>query len=110
MLGAVENLFEDSTDDDVSCVGGQDEGKTRHREVEVGGVGECSLCFVEGDGMRRCPGEHLGLFGEGSVERGHGSSNMRQESMVVVNHADELLQGLHGSGCWESTNSGNFFL
>ena len=42
--------------------------------------------------MRRRPGEDLGLSCEGIVERGHGSSNLRQESMVVVNHADEFLQ------------------
>ena len=60
--------------------------------------------------MQRCPGEGLGLSGEGSVERGHGSSNVRQESMVVVNHADELRQGLNGGGCWESTNGCSFFL
>ena len=99
----MEDLFEDGTDGDVPCVGGQDKGKIRRLEAEVGGVGECPLCFVEGGGMRRRPGE-------GSVERGHGSSNVRQESMVVVNHADELLQGLHGGGCWEGMNSSNFFL
>ena len=110
MLGAVEDLFEDSTDGDVACVGGQDKGKTRHREAEVGGVGECPLWSIEGGCMRRRPGESLGLSGEGSVERGHGSSNVRQESMVIVNHADELLQGLHCVGCWEGANGGNFFL
>ena len=60
--------------------------------------------------MQRRPGEGLGLSGEGSVERGHGNSNVRQASMVVVNHADELLQGLNGGGCWEGTNGGNFLL
>ena len=110
LLGAVEDLFEDGTDGDVACVGGQDEGKTRRREAEVGGVGECLLCFVEGGSMRRHPGEGLGLSSEGSVERGLGSSNVKQESMVVVNHANKLLKGLHGGGCWEGTNGGNFFL
>ena len=47
--------------------------------------------------------------GEGSVDRSHGSSNVRQEPMVVVNHADELLQGLHGGGCQKGTNSNDFF-
>ena len=110
MLGAVEDLFEDGTDGNVTCVGGQDEGKTRRREAEVGGVGECPLCFVESGGMRRHLGEGLGLSSEGSEERGHGSSNVKQESMVVVNHADELLQGLHCGGCWEGTDGSNFFL
>ena len=87
----MENLFEDGTHGDVACIGGQDEGKTRCREAEVGSVGEYPLCVVEGGGMRRRPGKGLGLSGEGSVERGHGSSNVRQESMVVVNHADKLL-------------------
>ena len=110
MLGAVEDLFEDGTDGDVACVSGQDEGKTRRREAEVGSVGECSLCFVEGGGTLRRPDKGLGLSGEGSVESGHGSSNVRQESMVVVNHADELLQRLHSGGCWEGKNGGKFFL
>ena len=104
----MEDLFEDGTDGDVACIGGQDEGKTRHLEAEVGGVGECPLCFVEGGSMRRHPGEGLGLSGEGSVERGHGISNVRQESMVVVNHADELLQGLHGGGCWKARTAATF--
>ena len=108
MLGTVGDLFKDGADGDVACVGGQDEGKTRHREAEVGGVGECTLCFVEGGSMQRRPGEGLGLSSEGGIERGHGSSNVRQESMVVVNHTNELLQGLHGGGCWEGTNCGNF--
>ena len=30
----MEGLFEDGTDGAVACVGGQDEGKTRHREAE----------------------------------------------------------------------------
>ena len=106
----MEDLFEDGTDGDVACICGQDEGKTRRREAEVGSAGECPLCFVEGGGMRRHPGKGLGLSGEDSIERGHGSSNVRQESIVVVNHADELLQGLHGGGCWDGTNGGNFFL
>ena len=85
-------------------------GKTRCQEAEVGGVGEYPLCFVEGGSMRRRPGEGLGFSGEGSVERNHGSSNVGQELVVVVNHADELLQGLHSGGCRKGTNSGNFFL
>ena len=106
----MEDLFEDGTDGDVACVGGTDEGKARRRDAEVGGIGDCPLCFVEGGSMRRCPGEGLGFSGEGSVERSHGSSNVRQETMVVVNHADELLQGLHGGRCRKVTNSGNFFM
>ena len=106
----MENLFEDGIDGDVTSVSGKDEGKTRRREAEVGGVGGCPLCFVEGGSMRRRPGEGLGFSGEGSVERSHGSSNMRQKPMVVVKHADELLQGLHGGGCRKGTNSGNVFL
>ena len=94
----MEDLVKDGTNGDVACVSGQDEGKTNRWEAEVGGVRECPLCFVEGGGMQRCPGEGLGLSGEGSVERGHGSSNVRQELMVVANHADELLRGLHGGG------------
>ena len=103
----MEDLFEDGTDGDVACVGRQDEGKTRRREAQVGGVGECPLCFVESGSMRRRPGERLGFSGEGSVERSHGSSNVRQELMIVVNRADELLQGLHGGGCQNGMNSCN---
>ena len=106
----MEDLFEDGTDGDVACVGGKNDGKTRRREVEVGGVGECPFCFVEDGSMRGRPGEGLGFYGEDSVERSYGCSNVRQETMVVVNHADELLQSLHGGGCWKVTNSGNFFL
>ena len=73
----MEDLFEDGTDGDVTCVGGKDEGKTRRREAEVGGVGECSFCFVEGGSVRGRPGEGLGFSSEGSVERSHGSSNVR---------------------------------
>ena len=72
----MEDLFKDGTDGDFACVCGQDEGKTRRQEAEVDGVGECPLCFVEGGGMRRRPGEGLRLSSEGSVERGHGSSNI----------------------------------
>ena len=43
------------------------------------------------------------LDGEG-VERSHGSSNVKQETMVVVNYADELLQSLHDGGCRKGTN------
>ena len=60
--------------------------------------------------MRGRPGEGLRFSGEGSVERSYGSSNVRQETTVVVNHADELQQSLHGGGCRKGTNSGNFFL
>ena len=35
---------------------------------------------------------------------------MRQESMVVVDHADKLLQGLHSGGCRKGTNCGNLLL
>ena len=35
---------------------------------------------------------------------------MRQESMVVVDHADELLQGLHSGGCRKGTNHSNLLL
>ena len=80
--GCLGDLFEDGTDGDVADFSGQDEGKTRRQEAKVGGVGECPLCFVEGDGMRRCPGEGFGLPG-GSI--------VRQEMMVVVNPADKLL-------------------
>ena len=110
MLGAVEDLFEDGTHGDAACIGGKNEGKTKCREAEVGDVGECPLCFVEASSMQRRPGEGLGFSSEGSVERNHGSSDVRQEPMVVVNHADKLLQGLHGGGCRKGTNSCNFFL
>ena len=55
LFGAMKNLFEDSTDGDVAGVSGKDEGQTRCWEFEVGGVGECSLCIVEGSSMRRRP-------------------------------------------------------
>ena len=48
----MEDLFEDGTHGDVACVGRKDEGKTRRREAEVGGFGECPLCFVEGFPVR----------------------------------------------------------
>ena len=56
------------------------------------------------------PGEGLGFPGKGGVERGHGRGNVRQESMVVVNHADELLQGLHSGGHRKSMNRSNLLL
>ena len=57
----MEDLFEDCTDGDVTGVGGKDERKTRRQEAEVGGVGECPLCFVEGGSMRRRAVEGLGF-------------------------------------------------
>ena len=55
LFGAMKNLFEDSTDGDVAGVSGKDKGQTRCWEFEVGGVGECSLCIVEGSSLRRRP-------------------------------------------------------
>ena len=95
LFGAVEDLLEDGTDGNVTNVGGEDEGKTRHQEFEVGGVREGSFCVVEDCSLQRAPVEGLGFPGQGGVETSHSVGNVRQGSMVVVDHANELLQDLH---------------
>ena len=54
--------------------------------------------------------EGFGLPREGSVERSHGGGDVGQESMVVIDHADELLQGLHSGGRRKDTNRSNILL
>ena len=80
----MEDLLEDGTDGNVTSIGGEDEGKTRHWEFEVGGVGEGPFVVVEGCSLGRAPVEGLGFPSEGSVERSHGGDDVRQESAVVV--------------------------
>ena len=50
------------------------------------------------------------LSSESGVQRSHGGGNVRQESMVVVDHVDELLQGLHSGGRMKGTVRGNLLL
>ena len=92
MSGTVEDLLEDGFDGDVTSVGGEDDGMTRRREFKIGSVGEGPFCIVEGRGLRRALVEGLGLPSKGGVQRSHGGGDVRQESMVVVDHADKLLQ------------------
>ena len=51
----------------------------------------------------------LGFPSEGGVQMSHGGGDVRQESTVVIDHANEVLQGLHSVGCRKGTNN-NFFL
>ena len=109
LSGTVEDLLEDGTDGNVTRVGGENEGKTRCRKFKVGGVGEGPFCVVEGCSLQRTPVKGLGLPSEGGVQMSHGGGDVRQESTVVVDHANEVLQGLHSVGCRKGTNN-NFFL
>ena len=84
--------------------------KTKLWESKVGGIGEGPFCVVEGCSLRRAPVEGLGFPSEGSVQKSHGGGYVRQESMVVVDHADKPLQGLHSGGCRKSTNLSNLLL
>ena len=88
----------------------RNEGKTRRREFKVGGVGEGPFCIVEGCSLRRVPMEGLGLPSEGGAERSHGGGDVRQESIVVVDHANELLQGFYSGECRKGTNCSNLLL
>ena len=110
LSGAVEDLLEDGTNGNVTSVGEEDEWKTRRQEFEVGGVREGPFGVVEGCSLQRAPFEVLGFPGEGSVKRNHGRGDVRQESIVVVDHVDELLQGLHSGGRRKSTNHSNLLL
>ena len=91
LFGDVEDLLKDGTNGNVTSVGGEDEGMTRHPEFEVDSVGEGPFGVVEGCSLQRAPGEGLGSPGKGSIERSHGRGNVRQESMVVVGHAYKPL-------------------
>ena len=73
----MEDLLKDSTDGNVTGISGEDEGKTRHLEFEVGGVGEGPFAVVKGCNLRRAPGEGLGFPGKGGVEKSHGRGDMR---------------------------------
>ena len=54
--------------------------------------------------------EGIGFPSDGGVERGHGQGDVRQKSMVVVDHANELLQGLHSGGRRKGTDRSNLLL
>ena len=110
LSGTVEDLLEDGTNGSVTSVGGEDKEKTRRREFEVSSVREGPFCVAEGCSLRRAPVEGLGFPSEGGVERSHGGGDVRQEFMVVVDHADKLLQGLHSGGHRKGTNRSNLLL
>ena len=84
MSGTVEDLFENGTDGDVAGLSGEDEGQTRCREFQIGSIGEGPFSVFEGSGLQGAPVE-------GSVERGHDGGDVRQETMVVVDHTDKFL-------------------
>ena len=76
LSGTVEDLLMDGSNDNVTSVDGEDEGKTRRWEFKVGGIREGPFCVVKGCCLWRAPVECLGLPGEGCVERSHGGGNL----------------------------------
>ena len=106
----MEDLFENGTEGDVVGVSGEDEGQTRRQEFQIGSIGEGPFSVFEGSCLQGAPVEGLGPPSEGRVDRGHDGGDVRQETIVVVDHANEFLQRLHCVGRGKGTNSSSLFL
>ena len=89
--GTMEDLFKDRVRGDVAGIGGEHEGKTRHRKLGIC-CGEKGLFRgFEGGFLGGAPEEHLGFTGEGGVDRSHRGSNVRKETVIIIHHLYELL-------------------
>ena len=69
------------------------------------GICEDHFSGLEDHSLGGAPLENLQFFGEGTAGGNHHSSNVRQESVAVINHSHELLQCLHGGGDGELVDS-----
>ena len=91
LLGTMGDLFKNRADGDVAGIGGEHEGKTRHRKLNICCRGKGLFHGFEGGFLGGAPGEHFGFTGEDDIERSHCGSNVRKETVKIIHHPYELL-------------------
>ena len=91
LLGTMEDLFKDPANGNLAGVGGEHEGNTRRRKLEICCGGKGLFSGFEGGFLGEAPGERLGFTSEGGIESSHRGSNVWKETMIIIHHPYELL-------------------